>query len=274
MYIFKKNYFLKNAYPFDPSFIRHAIIAAGLTGWIFLFLFFTEPLDVSEFLDGEKLVYAGAYGLVGGLCYVLFYPIQGALYRYLRQQWTLGAELVFICCFSLFGAIAARLFYLYVIVPGEPYPYTLGYFMTSIILPALSTILPIVIVGRFAIGKYYEKKRAHQKIEISGEGSYENLHLHADELLYIQSSDNYVEVFFLAGKELKKTLIRNRISTLAQSLPELMQVHRSYLVNPFHMQQLKMVQGKPILLLNHHEKVPVSKTYLAAVKSHFNSTTN
>ena len=46
-------------YPFDPSIKHHLLISLGLDLWIFIFLYATEPLDVNEFSDADKLVYPG-----------------------------------------------------------------------------------------------------------------------------------------------------------------------------------------------------------------------
>ena len=56
---------LKHKYPFDSSINHHIIIALSLALWIFIFLYFTEPLDVNEFGDTEKLIYMPLYGLLG-----------------------------------------------------------------------------------------------------------------------------------------------------------------------------------------------------------------
>lgn len=159
-------------------------------------------------------------------------------------------------------------------VAGEPNPYLLGYMLKAIFLPALATILPIVVIARFAFGKYHEKKLEDAKIEIKGEGNYEGLRLNLNDLISIQSSDNYIEVFYLSGNDLKKTLIRNKLSVIDAEFEELLRTHRSYLINPFHYQQWKTENGKHFLILNHGIEVPISKTYLDAVKVSVNYTTN
>jgi DNA-binding LytR/AlgR family response regulator len=168
----------------------------------------------------------------------------------------------------------ARLFYLYVIVYGEPNPYTLGYHITSVFLTALTVILPILIIGRFAFGKYKDKKLDEQKIEIQGDGNYESLRLLLNYLICIQSSDNYVEVFYLDRNELKKSLIRNTLSKVSDSFSVLLRIHRSLIINPFHFKSWKTEKGKHFLTLAQNIEVPISKTYLENVKVQFNSATD
>jgi len=182
-------------------------------------------------------------------------------------------EILFLLSLCIANILFARLFYLYVVVANEPYPYSLGFMLTSILLPAIAIVLPIVLIGRFALGKYRQKKIEDQKIEIKGDGNYESLRLLFDDLICIQSSDNYVEVFYLSNHALKKSLIRNKLSVVAETFPNLLRIHRSFIVNPYHFEEWLNENSKPFLLLSHGIKVPISKTYLEAVKLALNFTT-
>lgn len=260
-------------YPFDPKLKHHIIIGLLLAIWIFVFLYFTEPLDVDEFGDTEKLIYLPGYGIIGGISYLLFLPLQYKLLPYKIKKWTIAKEIVFLLTYTIITLTFVRLYYLYVIMDGIPNPYTLGYMLKAILLPAAGTIIPIIIIARFAFGKYFEKQVEDQKIEIKGEGNFEGIRLHLNDLISIQSSDNYIEVLYLSGNELKKTLIRNKLSVIDQTFDKLIRTHRSYLINPYHFQQWKTEKGKHFLILNHAIQIPISKTYLSSIKQRFNSTT-
>lgn len=260
-------------FPFDPLIKHHILIAFGLGLWIFLFLYFTEPMDVNEFGDREKLIYLPVYGLIAAFCYLLFMPLQYYLYTLSHKDWRLKHEIIFLLSFVVLSMAFARLYYLLVIVVDEPNPYPLWYHIKAIFLPALTVTLPIVIIGRYAFGKYKEKKLEQQKITIEGDGNYESLRLMPNELICIQSADNYVEVFYMSGQDLKKTLIRNKLSKIEETFPEFLRTHRSYIVNPFHFQSWKTEKGKHFLSLTHNQIVPISKTYLDMVKDQLNFAT-
>ncbi|MFK7833138.1 MAG: LytTR family DNA-binding domain-containing protein [Winogradskyella sp.] len=265
---------MKRLYPFDPLLKHHILISLLVAVWVFVFLYFTEPLDVSELPEKEKLMFLPGYGLVVGFCYMLFLPFQYYLYKHYKQQWTLLSELFFIITFSIVTIVIARNYYLHVVVANEPNPYTLGYMLQTIFMPALATILPIILVARFAFGKYYEKRLDDQKIEIKGEGNYEGLRLQLNEVISIQSSDNYIEVFYISGHSLKKTLIRNKLSVIDEEFSELLRAHRSYIINPYHFQQWKTENSKFYMVLNYNVEVPISKTYQKEIKAAINSATN
>ena len=245
----------------------------GLALWIFIFLYFTEPLDVDEFGDKEKLIYLPGYSILGGLSYLFFIPIQTILHKKSNKTWTLFNEFFFLIIFSIVTISFARLYYLFAIVPNEPNPYPLFYMVKAIYLPALITILPIIIIGRYSFGKYKQKKLEDEKIDIKGEGNYEGLRLFLNDLICIQSSDNYVEIFHLSGNELKKTLIRNKLSVIEEEFPELLKTHRSFLVNVFHFQSWKTEKGKHFLVLSNNLVIPISKTNLDVVKAQLNFAT-
>ncbi|WP_347174966.1 LytTR family DNA-binding domain-containing protein [Polaribacter uvawellassae] len=264
---------MNKSYPFDPSVKNHFIIALGLAFWIFIFLYFTEPFDVNELLANEKLLYLSGYGLLGGFLYSISLPFQYWLYTKSKKRWTLGTELLFFTVFIIITIVLVRLFYLQFVVNWHPNAHDLSYHIKSIILPAMATILPMLIIARFAFGKYLNKKVEKQKIEIKGEGNYEGLRLFFNDVICIQSSDNYVEVFYISGNALKKSLIRNKLSVVADEFPEFLRTHRSFLINPFHFLQWKTANSKLFTLLSHHIEVPVSRTYQNDVKVVLNSTT-
>ncbi|MDO6599763.1 LytTR family DNA-binding domain-containing protein [Tenacibaculum sp. 1_MG-2023] len=264
---------MNKKYPFDPSIKHHLIIALGLLIWIFIFLYFTEPFDVNELVNSEKIIYLPGYGIVGGLLYLISLPFQYWLFNRNKKTWTLALEGYFLIFFTLLSILLIRLFYLQFVVNWHPNAHDLSYHIFAIILPALLTILPIIIFGRFAFGKYKNKKTEAQKIEIKGEGNYEGLRLFLNDIICIQSSDNYIEVFYLSGNDLKKSLIRNKLSVIADEFPQFLRTHRSYIINPFHFLQWKTENSKLFVVLFHHIEVPVSRTYQNDVKAVLNSTT-
>ncbi len=259
--------------PFDPSIKHHLFIALGLAVWIFVFLYFTEPLDVNELSNTEKLRYLPLYGILAAICYILILPFQKWLYYRANNVWTLKSEFFFVGVFAVITFIVVRSFYLYIVMDNNPYAYSAYYFFTAIYVPAILTILPIVLIGRFALGKYRDKKVEKEKIEIKGEGTYEGLRLFQSDLIMLEASDNYVEVHYLDNNKLKKQLIRARLSGLEKQHPTMLRTQRSFLINPEHFISFKAENGKLGLVLTQQTFAPVSKTYAPHVKEVLNFTT-
>ncbi|WP_203295705.1 LytTR family DNA-binding domain-containing protein [Luteirhabdus pelagi] len=257
---------LKTPFPFDSKQWHHLLLALGLAIWVFLFLFFTEPLDVGELSDAEKFTYLPLYALAEGILYCLLIPVQKYVFNKGNTQWTVGNELFVYGIFAFISFIGTRMIYLYIVVPYEPNPYSISTFLRHIFLPALVTVLPIVVFGRWALGKYASKKAEATKVEIRGEGNYESLKLFWDDLICVKADDNYVEVAFLNKKDVSKQLIRTKLSAVEKAIPDLLRTHRSYLINPLHFQQFKKDNGKLSVELSLQQTVPVSKTNTSKVK--------
>ncbi|OEJ99810.1 LytTR family DNA-binding domain-containing protein [Roseivirga misakiensis] len=264
---------MKRKYPFDPSIKHHFIVALGLAIWVFIFLFFTEPLDVNEFGPQEKLIYMPLYGVFTSLCYLATLPFQVWLYKRNNQKWTHGSELIQFLFLIILGFIVTRSVYYYIVMEQHPNAYTIDYFATAIYFPGILTIFPIIAIGRWSFGKYKDKKLEDQKIEIQGTGNYESLKLLLNDLICIQSSDNYVEITYREDGEIKKQLIRNKLTEVEISRPELIRAHRSFLINPYHFKQWKTGNRKVFVILSSDIEVPVSKTYQPNIEEAVKSAT-
>lgn len=252
---------------------HHVFVALGLAVWVFVFLYFTEPLDVSEFGAQEKLLYMPLYGIFTSLCYLATLPFQSWLYKKNSQKWSVSSELLQFLFLIVLGFIVTRSVYYYIVMEQHPNAYTLDYFATAIYLPGILTVFPIIAASRWSFGKYKDKKLEEQKIEIEGTGNYESIRLLLNDLICIQSSDNYVEITYKEEGEMKKQLIRNKLTEVELSRPELIRTHRSFLINPYHFKQWKTGNRKVNVVLTSDIEVPVSKTYQAAVETAVNSTT-
>ena len=264
---------MKSKYPFDPSLKNHLLIGLGMAVWVFAFLYFTEPLDVSEFSSSEKLLYMPLYGIFASFCYLITLPFQNWLYKKSKQKWTIGNELLQFLFLVVLGFLITRSIYYYIVIDQHPNAYTIAYFATAIYLPGILTIFPIVAIGRWSFGKYKDKKLEDQKIEIEGAGNYESLRLLLNDLICIQSSDNYVEITYKEDGGLKKQLIRNKLTDVEISRPELVRTHRSFLINPYHFKQWRTGNRKVNVILFGDIEVPVSKTYQPTVEETVNSST-
>lgn len=103
-------------------------------------------------------------------------------------------------------------------------------------------------------------------IELQGQNRSEVYQFIEDDLVYLQSSGNYVEVFFKKENEIKSILIRGTLSYISDQLDQetFVNVHRSYLVNRTHFSKLRKEQGKGLLLGEIlGVEVPVSRGNLA-----------
>ncbi len=72
-----------------------------------------------------------------------------------------------------------------------------------------------------------------KNIILESENGKVEIQLRPEELIYLKSDGNYIEVYFEKNQKLEKILIRNRLKTLFEALPEsdFLHCHKSYVVN-------------------------------------------
>jgi len=225
------------------------------------------------FSNSEKLKYLPLYSISIFLCYIILLPLQNYLHKKDNAIWHITNEIGFLVLFTLntFG-LTYYIFSKFVfVIKGNIN--LLTPFTQQFYIPAILTLLPLIIIIRWALGRYSEKRLKNKKIEIKGSGNYDNLRLHFNDLVYIKSSDNYIEVSYLESGFLKKALIRALLTNIEKIFPDLLRTHRSYLINPFHFKQWNSSKNKLEVILINDISIPVSKTYIKNVTSSINFTT-
>jgi DNA-binding LytR/AlgR family response regulator len=97
--------------------------------------------------------------------------------------------------------------------------------------------------------------------------------LKLENLLYLEASDNYVNIYYLNKEKVSKFMLRNSLKKLEESLicPEILRCHRSYMVN---FEKIKIVRKEkdgfklefdsPVSM-----DIPVSKSYVENIMSTF-----
>jgi DNA-binding LytR/AlgR family response regulator len=96
-----------------------------------------------------------------------------------------------------------------------------------------------------------------------------------DDILYLESSDNYVMIYYISNNKISKYMIRNTLKNLESKLLSIgfIRCHRSYLVNFNKVKILKREKDGLFLELDSdpHLVLPVSKTYVSAIIESFSS---
>ena len=84
-------------------------------------------------------------------------------------------------------------------------------------------------------------------------------------ILYLESSDNYVVVNYLDNEKQKKYLVRNNLKNLEKNLKDypIFRCHRSYSVNIRNVKMIRKVKSGYELVIStgNEECIPVSKSY-------------
>ena len=98
----------------------------------------------------------------------------------------------------------------------------------------------------------------------------ERFAIHWDQLLFLESQDNYVAVHYLEAGQLRKKLIRSTLKKLERAFAgsPLIRCHRSFMAN---MAQVVQAEGNihhlKLTLHDSAEPLPVSRNYMSGVNS-------
>lgn len=94
-----------------------------------------------------------------------------------------------------------------------------------------------------------------------------------ESLLYLESADNYVNIYYLDNSKTARFTLRNTIKRLEESLKgtEIIRCHRSYMVNFDKVKILRKDKEELLLELDlpNTLNIPVSKTYIESVMETF-----
>jgi len=116
----------------------------------------------------------------------------------------------------------------------------------------------------------YEEDNLNKSIEFVSETTTDNLTLLISEVVFIQSADNYVEIAYMDGDNLRKKLIRNTLKNIEffiKQYSNFIRCHRTCIVNMHYIEKLHQDYSTHwITIKGSNEKIPVSRQYLLKLK--------
>ena len=143
----------------------------------------------------------------------------------------------------------------------------LPYFLACLILSVyqLSTKVKDISVVKNQLSKHVMFKEENEKIGLS---------VQSDDLLYLQSENNYTSIYYLENERLTKKLIRTNLKKLESELTgtSLLRIHRSYMINLNKISNIQKKKGAYQLQLMHvtNSDFKVSDSYVQEFESHIN----
>jgi len=120
-----------------------------------------------------------------------------------------------------------------------------------------------------------EEMTDNVRVSLIADNEKDKLELEPSDLLYIESSGNYIEVFYLRDGKLKNTILRStlkRTELQVQSHPSIQKCHRAFLVNINKIVQVRgSSQGLKLVLKNTDNEIPVSRNFSKSLREKLNS---
>jgi DNA-binding LytR/AlgR family response regulator len=277
---------LKRPYFFQTNVRKKWLNAYYFGLFVFLFLFIFRPFGLDS-LKADLLFITAGYGFTTFIVMValniFLLPFFPQIFN--EQGWTVGKEIAWNLFNILLIGLANGLYSnLAGITPLKPFNmiliglYTLavGIFPVTALALARENILRNKFVSRSQkINEELERVHAVENQEsliatISSDNHKEQLELNVNDLYYITSSDNYIEVYYMQNKQLKRKVLRNTLKAISDSLqnqPGLFRCHKSYIVNLGKVKHVSgNAQGYKLQLQDVDLLIPVSRQYNDQVK--------
>ncbi|NQZ78123.1 MAG: LytTR family transcriptional regulator DNA-binding domain-containing protein [Ekhidna sp.] len=240
---------------------------AALIGFLLIVL---QPFDTYASDMEHKIPKLLGYSLVSLLAYLCVYPMELALFKFLRK-WTRWTELVTLISAGLTLSIGTY-FYHHIMFSG-PKTSLLNYlqFITSFSWGFIILLVPVIAYVRLQFGRKVlkTKQSKNDEIRIWNSSKSESIAVGRDELAYIEAQQNYVCIHYKDEQgSLSKKMLRNTISAIKKDLAFMVQIHRSYLINISFAGELKGTKRKAtIMIANANVELPVSHQYHDEVRS-------
>ncbi len=235
-----------------------------------LFLNVFEPFNIGRWYSDSgiiKFLRLSSYGFVGALVFLF---TQFPLRKIFKQQhFKIKNYLIWLVIeISLISLV-------YIFLYGNPignffndFIYSIKYTLLGICLPYTFTVLIIYYKNQRAEIKELQIKVSQpikkQMIAFRDENGKIKFSVLSKDLLLLESTDNYVSVFFVLDNKVQRKLLRNTLKNIEESLKETSTIrcHRSFMVNTQNVEFVQKEGKKLILKIKLFEKnIPVSQKY-------------
>ncbi|MEM9897062.1 MAG: LytTR family DNA-binding domain-containing protein, partial [Bacteroidota bacterium] len=236
--------------------VSRGIASALLFGaWIFLFLVVIAPFDIKEVSFKNRLLMMPGYSALLMLFYLLVYLRED---RRLNEFKSSNLRKEFRLFTLLFILLLPPTFFYYksAHIQGESSFYE---YLGDIYLPFWSLAGPFLLLIRLINTRL--ATRSVKDHVVLGTDKFGKIVVPASELLYIKAADNYLQLHQLLGDRLVVKLVRSTLIQAKELIPDFIQTHRSYLVNPDHIVSWK--NAKTLYLTE--SEVPVAKNRKKAI---------
>lgn len=246
--------------------------------YIVLFLNIFHPFGIDSWVPGSygsKFLHLSAYAVVGSLGIAFSQFVLRKWFN--REHFSMKQFIVWIVFELIFLTILLVFLFNNVYdIPSffDEFQFNLKYTFLIAIIP-YSIVLLILSLFQ-SKSELVELKKESKKVVLSNplikfpddKGNLK-FTMPLKDLLYLESTDNYVYIYYLSHDKLKKELLRNSLKNLEKIFinTSIIRCHRSYMVNLENLNLVKKTGQKMMIKLNQiDDLIPVSKTYQEGFK--------
>jgi len=276
--------YLKQPFPKAESKWRITIL---ISLFIAIFLIVFQPFDINLFESNQKTFILAGYGIITFVVMVInLFLIEAIFPRFFDEKnWTLWKDFVWLIWIIFIIGLGNALYTYYIFGFKFNFQSIINFQLITIIVSAFPVTILIITKQKYLLNKNlgtardFNKIIEHPKTQFAGD---QTIHFFADnekdfiefginDFFFIESSGNYIEITILKdGKIIRKTFrsTLKRALEFFKTTPEIIQIHRAFIVNSAKITNAKgNSQGLILHLENCDYEVPVSRNYVDMVRN-------
>lgn len=274
------NKFLNNQYPYYYNFNNAIVLGIVILILSTLFSFLFEPFEVNfQELKYPYFIISLIHSLVSFITFLILVLVINRV-RSKDDDWLVKYELLFLLI--LLVIIGVGQFLVRDIIYDKDDNWSFKYLVEEIRNTILVGSLLLFIITSINIERLkniYNKRSRNltdhlslvdhedETVKIITSVKSDDFDLLLSNFLYAKSDKNYTEIFLSDGKSLKRLTLKSLEDQLTR-FAFICKTHRSFLVNLNKIESIKgNTQGYKIVLKNHPEIVPVSRSMIPKFES-------
>lgn len=274
--------FFNNRFLLLSTLRKRILFASGLFVFSILFLYLFIPFNITEWIvytSPFKNLQLPGLGLIVGIVIFISHFLQFFLFKKYAQKvyhLLLGflMDVILVSLpLSLLYSVPANSFWielketLVIVLPVAVLWYILG--------------LSLMALWENKISKSQEasdrasneRSVAPERINIKDSAGQLRLSLKSEDLLYFESSDNYVTVHFRKNQRISREMIRNSMKNIETDFEAFncIRCHRSFIVNLHNVSSIKKDgRAYTVNIEGVAFQIPISRGYVKSVQDHLN----
>ncbi|RYF50374.1 MAG: LytTR family transcriptional regulator [Cytophagaceae bacterium] len=280
---------LNQPLPLDDSSVRQLRKAALIGLFVGLFLLVFQPFGLNSWETNSKAIKILGFGLIAFvITSVNFVLLPIAAPRFFDEKyWTVGRQIILVMVNILLIALANRLYLAWLLDSEYISSISWGGMILFTFLISFFPVVGLVLLGYITQLKKYSHAAAaipihahetdsappaemltaasaSQTVTLLADNEKDTVTALANDLLYIESSDNYCTIVHLKNGQTLKPLMRSSLSRLEKQIdnPHIVRCHRSYIVNLDRVERVTgNAQGYKLHLYSGQFVVPVARQY-------------
>jgi uncharacterized membrane protein len=292
--------FLSKPYPYNPVSGKDLGSNFLIGCFVAFFLLVFQPFDISLWETPYRFWKIMGFGVVSFLCPTIFRLLSALALRYSKpeESWTVWKEILALLLVLLFIALGNMLYGNLIGIAAISFSHLALAVLATILLGIFPITANVALkYNRFQALNRKEAEQIDQEVKsyqqradaeqpqqndsslletplliLVAENEKDRLELRPEDLLYIESADNYSNIVFLKKGLVSRELIRGSLKRLETqiTIPYIIRCHRSYIVNVRQVNEVSgNAQGYKIgFKISGVNPVPVSRNYGKEVLAH------